>query len=100
MQDETHGLGDGHEIAGHRRMGHRDWPTIRDLLTEDLDHGSLGSHHVPEPDDDEAARRPARKLTDELLADPLRRTHYRGRIDCLVRADEDEGVDACADGGL
>lgn len=47
---QAHGLGDGHEVADHVRVGHGDGAALGDLPLEDGDHGAIAAQHVPEAD--------------------------------------------------
>ena len=48
--DELHGLGDRHEVAGHPRVGDRDRPARRDLPPEDRHDRARRAEHVAEAD--------------------------------------------------
>ena len=48
LQDQTHRLGDGHEIADDVRVGHCDRPAMGDLLFEQRDDAAVAAQHVAE----------------------------------------------------
>ena len=52
QQDQTHRLGDGHEIADDIRVGHCDRSAVGDLLPEQGDHGAVAAEHIAETDRD------------------------------------------------
>src|SRR5262249_57647160 len=78
----------------HVGMGAGDGATSGDLLAEDRDDASRRAEHVPEAD---AAELRAGVVAmppglDDPLAQRLRLTHDRLRIDRLVRRHEDEAL--------
>jgi hypothetical protein len=102
LDDELNGFRDRHEVARHLRVGQRQRPALRDLATEDRDHRAGGAEDVAETDSDEARRDIVAmpESLDDPLAQRLRLSHDRLRVDGLVRRDEDEAVGAELDRDL
>ena len=92
LHDERHRLRDGHEVARHLRMGHRDGAALLDLAPEDRDHAARGVEDVAEANGDEA-RVDVRAVAvglDDPLAQRLRLAEEVLRVRGLVRRDEHE----------
>lgn len=48
LQDQLHGLGDGHKVAAHVRVGDGDRAAAGDLFAEDACHTAVAAQHVAE----------------------------------------------------
>jgi len=91
LDDETGGLGDGHEIARDLRMGDGDFALILDLLFEQWDHAAVAAENIAKSHGGKIRLGVAdREGLDHQLGDPFRRAHDIGRIDRLVGRDQDE----------
>ena len=86
-------LRDGHEVAGHLRVGDGDRPAALDLAAEDRHDAARRAEHVAEADADEAGPgvRCAGRL-DDPLGHRLRGAHHGPRVDRLVGRDQDEAL--------
>ncbi len=94
LQDQAHGLRDGHEVAGHLRVGDRDRPAGEDLAQEGGNDTAAAAEHVAEPHRDERKVVLAADLEHDLFGSPLGRTHHRARIGGLVSRDVHESLTA------
>ena len=91
LEDELHRLGDGHEVARHIFVRHRERLAILNLLPEDRDHATRASEHIPEPDDVPVGAGVAPgERQDEQLRQSLGGAHDGRRADGLVRGDKNE----------
>lgn len=96
LQDQTHCLGNRHEVPGDVGVRYRDGTARGDLLLERRHHGSGRTEDVAEADRHETGMAGVRCLErlQEYLGHALARSHYAGGIDGLVRRDEHEPPDA------
>ena len=71
LEDQAHGLLDGHEVPGHLGMGHGHRRPGSQLLPDDRQEGAPTAQDVPEADRREDGRRPLLGRQDHL-GEPLR----------------------------
>lgn len=86
---QLHRLGDGHEIADDALIRNGDRAAVGDLLFEKRDHGAVRPQHVAEAHGGKG-RLPAPQALNDLLAKILGGPHDVGRVDRLVRGDQDD----------
>ncbi|EEF93558.1 hypothetical protein CATMIT_01810, partial [Catenibacterium mitsuokai DSM 15897] len=93
LQDQLAGFGDGHEEAGHFRVGHGDRAAGADLLAEQRHHAAGRVEHVAEAHGDEAGLALVGQGLAGHLGQTLGRAEHVDRVDRLVGGDQHEGAD-------
>ena len=93
LQHQLHRLRNGHEVAAHLGVGHRDRAAAPDLPQERRHHAAAAAEHVAEPHRDEVPPAGLGDLLHDLLGDPLGGAHDVGRAHGLVGRDEHEVLD-------
>ena len=91
--DQLGGLRDRHEVADDALVCDGDGAAVGDLALEQRDDGAVAPQHVAEAGGAEAGH-PAAAALDQHLAHALGGAHDVGGVDRLVRADQDEALDA------
>ena len=99
LDDQLDGLMDGHEVAGHVRVGDRHRAAGLDLGPEGVQHRTPAPEHVPEPHRDERPGGALGEVGRQALGDALRVAEDAGGIGRLVGRDVDELLDADVGGG-
>ena len=100
LDDELHGLLDGHEVARHVGIGHGQRLAGVELGAERGEHRAPAPEHVAEPDAQEPTRLVAPVVRGQRLGDPLRVAERAAGVRGLVGGDVDEARDPGGGRGL